>query len=147
LSGASSVTKDSLSISVVIVTLDRAESVRDVLDCLVRQTRQPDEVIVVDNGSKDNTKEVVSSFDGRLNIKYVYEEARGIPFARNAGVRNATGDIIAFIDDDCIADENWLKYIEIPFIRDPNVGVVGGDLSYLEKGESILEKFHKRYMR
>jgi len=141
------VTKDSLSISVVIVTLDRAESVRDVLDCLVRQTRQPDEVIVVDNGSKDNTKEVVSSFDGRLNIKYVYEEARGIPFARNAGVRNATGDIIAFIDDDCIADENWLKYIEIPFIRDPNVGVVGGDLSYLEKGESILEKFHKRYMR
>ncbi|HEY49370.1 MAG TPA: glycosyltransferase family 2 protein [Dehalococcoidia bacterium] len=140
-------TKDSLSISVVIVTLDRAESVRDVLDCLVRQTRQPDEVIVVDNGSKDNTKEVVSSFDGRLNIKYVYEEARGIPFARNAGVRNATGDIIAFIDDDCIADENWLKYIEIPFIRDPNVGVVGGDLSYLEKGESILEKFHKRYMR
>lgn len=138
--------KDSLSISVIIITLNRAELIRETLDSLTRQTRQPDEVIVVDNGSTDGTREVVSSFDGKLHIRYILEEARGIPYARNTGVRNATGDIIAFIDDDCIAVENWLKYVEIPFIRDPNIGVVGGELSYLEKEESILEKFYQRYM-
>ena len=139
--------KDSLSISVVVITLNRAEWLKDTLDSLVRQTRQPDEVIVVDNGSQDNTEGVVSSFANKLNVKYVSEKTRGIPYARNTGVRNATGDIVAFIDDDCIADENWLKYIQIPFFKDPNVGSVGGETSYLENGKSIVEEFYKRYMR
>ena len=139
--------KDSLSISVVVVTLNRAELIKDTLDSLTRQTRQPDEVVVVDNGSTDNTGEVVSSFNNMLNIKYVVENIKGIPYARNTGVRNATGDITAFIDDDCVADENWLRYIEIPFIRDPNIGIVGGEVSYLEKEGSLLEKFHQRYMQ
>jgi glycosyltransferase involved in cell wall biosynthesis len=139
--------KDSLSISIVVITLNRAEWLEHTLYSLTKQTRQPDEVIVVDNGSQDNTKDVVSSFANRLNVKYVSEETRGIPYARNTGVRNATGDIIAFIDDDCVADENWLKYIQIPFVKDPNIGSVGGETSYLEDGESILEEFYKRYMR
>ena len=129
--------KDSLSISVVVITLNRAEWLKDTLGSLVRQTRQPDEVIVVDNDSQDNTK----------GVKYVSEKTRGIPYARNTGVRNATGDIVAFIDDDCIADENWLKYIQIPFFKDPNVGSVGGETSYLENGKSMVEEFYKRYMR
>jgi len=138
--------KDNLSISVIIATLNRSELLKDTLDSLTRQSRQPDEVIVVDNGSTDKTREVVSSFNNRLKIKYVFEEVRGIPYARNTGVRNATGDIIASIDDDCVADEDWLKYIEIPFIRDPNIGIVGGELYNLEKSGSILEEFHKRCM-
>jgi len=138
--------KNSLSISVVIVTRNRAELLKDALDSLTRQSRQPDEVIIVDNDSKDNTKEAALNFSDRLNIKYVYEPKRGIPHARNAGIRNTTGDIIASIDDDCVADENWLKYLEITFIRDPNVGVVGGELSYFIIGDGNLEAFYAKNM-
>ena len=137
---------DNLSISVVIVTRNRAELLKDALASLASQSRQPDEVIVVDNDSKDNTKEVALNFSDRLNIKYIYEPTRGIPHARNAGIRNATGDIIASIDDDCVADENWLKYIEIPFIKDPNVGVVGGEVSCFRIGDGNLETFYMKNM-
>ena len=139
--------KYSLSISVIVITLNRAESLKDTLTSLVKQTRQPDELIVVDNGSQDNTKEIVLSFSDRLNIKYVYEDKRGIPYARNAGVRNATRDIIAFIDDDCVADEDWLKYIEIPFIKDPSIGAVGGEVSYFKVGDGMVEQFYIEQMR
>ena len=135
-----------LSISVAIITFNRAEWLKDALTSLTKQTRQPDEVVVVDNGSKDHTKDVVLSFSDRLNIKYVYELIHGIPHARNASIRNATGDIIASIDDDCVADENWLKQIEIPFIKDPNIGVVGGNVTYFRVGEGSVEEFYIKNM-
>ena len=135
-----------MSISVIVVTLNRAESLQEALRSLIRQERQPDEVIVVDNGSTDNTKEVVLNFKDKLNIKYVYEVQSGIPYARNAGIRNATKDIIAFIDDDCVADRNWLKYLEIPFIKDPHIGVVGGEVSYLKAEQSIVDEFYSKNM-
>ena len=138
--------ESSLSISVIIITRNRAESLKDALTSLTKQRRRPDEVIVVDNGSKDKTKETTLSFNNRLNVQYIYEATVGIPYARNAGIRNASGDIIAFIDDDCVADENWLKYTEIPFIKDPNVGVVGGEVSYFRVGEGGVEAFYTKNM-
>lgn len=135
-----------LSISAAIITFNRAEWLKDALTSLTKQTRQPDEVVVVDNGSKDHTKDVALSFSDRLNIKYVYEPIRGIPHARNAAIRNATGDIIASIDDDCVANENWLKQIEIPFIKDPNIGVVGGNVTYFRVGEGSVEEFYIKNM-
>ena len=134
------------SISVAIITLNRAEWLRETLTSLTMQIRQPDEVVVVDNGSKDHTREVVLSFSDRLNIKYVYEPVRGIPHARNTAIRDATGDIIASIDDDCVADKDWLKSMEIPFIKDPNIGVVGGNLTYYRVGDGNVEEFYIKNM-
>ncbi len=135
-----------LSISAAVITFNRAEWLKDALSSLTRQTRQPDEVVVVDNGSKDHTKDVVLSFSDRLNIKYVYEPVRGIPHARNTAIKNATGDIVASIDDDCVADENWLKQMEIPFIKDPHIGVVGGNVTYFRVGEGSVEEFYIKNM-
>jgi len=138
--------KQALTVSVVIATHNRAEWLRDTLNSVLRQSRQPDEVVVVDNASTDHTREVVLSFADRLNVRYVHEPRRGIPHARNAAVRSATGDIVAFIDDDCIASGDWLKYIEIPFLRDPNVGAVGGEVSYARVGDGTVEAFYNRNM-
>ncbi len=137
---------DRLSISVVIVTRNRADWLNDALTSLVKQSRPPDEVIVVDNDSSDNTKETILSFSGKLNLTYLHEPKRGIPHARNAGILRATGDIVAFIDDDCVADENWLKYIEIPFIKDPAMGVAGGEVFHYKMGASTIEEFYFKNM-
>jgi len=133
---------DKLTISIVIITRNRAEWLNDTLESLTKQSRPADEVIVVDNASTDNTKEVILSFQGTLNIKYVFEAKRGIPYARNAGLRAAAGDIVVSVDDDCIADVNWLKNIEIPFIKDPHIGAVGGEVSYQRVGKTLLEDFY-----
>ena len=106
-----------LSISVVIPTFNRAEILREALISLAKQTRLPEEVVIVDNNSSDNTKEVAESFSPQLNIKYVMERTQGTSTARNTGIKSASGDIIAFIDDDCLADREWLRYLELPFLR------------------------------
>ncbi len=134
--------ENGLSISVVVITRNRAEWLKDALDSLAGQSRWPDEVIVVDNASEDHTRDVVGSLDSGLNVKYVYEPVLGIPRARNAGVENSTGDIVAFMDDDCVADKDWLKFIEIPFVKDPNVGVVGGEVTYDRVGFGHVEEFY-----
>jgi glycosyltransferase involved in cell wall biosynthesis len=104
-------------------------------------------VIVVDNNSHDNTREIALKFNDNFKFKYVLEMTRGIPYARNTGINNATGDIVAFIDDDCEANEDWLKNIEKPFIKDPNIGAVGGNLSYARVGEgSMIEEFYIKNM-
>ena len=128
-------------ISVIIVTYNRAAMLEDALLSLTRQVRLPDEVVVVDNGSSDNTKEIIKSFDSKLVIKYVLEDKRGIPIARNAGIKNSTGDIIAFTDDDCVPDKEWLHYLELPFLRDPAIGMVGGEILACRVKGTIVEDY------
>ena len=136
----------SFSLSVVIATRNREHWLADALDSLTRQTRPPDEIIVVDNASEDNTREAVSQFQHKLPVKYVFEGKKGIPYARNCGVKLASGDIIAFLDDDTSADENWLRYIEMPFIRDPNIGIVGGLVKPHNISSGPIEKFYMENM-
>ena len=136
-----------ISISVIIITRNRANWLEEALRSLTCQTRQPDEVVVVDNDSHDSTREVTHKYRDMLNIKYVFELTKGVPYARNAGIANAGGDIIAFMDDDCDADREWLKNIERPFIKDPAIGVVGGELSYLKVNEgNMIEEFYIKNM-
>ena len=114
-----------MTISVLITTRNRAKILKQCLKSLVRQSRKPDEVIVVDNASSDNTKEIIKSFK-RLNIKYFSEKNIGIAYGRNRGLEETKGEIFSFIDDDCVASKSWLKAIEKTFESDKNiVGIVG----------------------
>jgi len=133
--------KDKLTISVIIVTLNRASMLEGALFSLVQQTRLPEEVIVVDNNSSDNTGEIVANFKGRLNIKYILETKKGIPISRNTGVENASGDIIVFTDDDCVVDKEWLHYLVLPFLRDPSIGMVGGEILPWRSKGTIVEEY------
>ncbi len=131
-----------LKASVVIATRNRCNLLRDTLQSLTRQTRPPDEIIVVDNGSTDETRAVCEEFMNTLPLVYVFEPNPGIPKARNAGIRKATGDIICFIDDDCTADERWLEYMEDPFLRDPNIACVGGNILHADADKSMIAKLY-----
>jgi len=113
-------------ITVVIPTYNRAKLLKECLTSLCKQEYKNFEVIVVDDGSKDQTKEIVDSFKKNLDIKYIFQENKGPACARNLGIKKASGDIVAFIDDDCIASRQWLKAINEAF--DGQIGGVEGKI-------------------
>ena len=80
------------------------------------------EVLVVDNGSTDNTIEIAKKYDVRLH----HCEPKGIGPPRNLGTKKAKGKIVCFTDSDCIVDKNWLQKIHDFFEQNPEVDGVGG---------------------
>ena len=89
-------------VSVIIPTCNRACVITRALASVYAQTRAPDEVIVVDDGSVDNTEAIVR--DGFPNARYLYQPNSGVSAARNAGIRAAAGEWIALLD----SDDEWL---------------------------------------
>lgn len=135
-----------LAISLILVTRNRAPLLERCMTSLLAQTRMPDEWVVVDNGSTDNTPAVVQGFQSTQNIRYVFEARPGVGHARATGCAAATGDVLAFIDDDTIADPGWLAAIEQAFRLDPGIGIVGGRIDALEGGRSdFLSRAFVRY--
>jgi glycosyltransferase involved in cell wall biosynthesis len=117
-------------ISVVICTLNRARLLRNAMASVVGQDfpRWEYEIVVVDNGSTDETPEVVAEFHDRAQIQYLREERIGLCIARNTGWSAAEGRYIAFFDDDAIARPGWLMAIRRGFEEEtiPRIGIIGG---------------------
>jgi len=89
--------------SLIIITLRRAGLLKGTLEALGRQTRPIDEIVVVDNGPEADTEAVVRAYGAR----YVAEPRRGYGRARNRGLAEARGDVLYFLDDDCVAEPDW----------------------------------------
>lgn len=109
-------------VSVVICTRDRPDELARCLASLPNQTRPPGEIIVVDNASRDDRTRQVAQAAG---VRYVRENRPGLDFARNAGARAASGDIIAYTDDDVVLHPLWLERLVAAF-DDPVIGAVTG---------------------
>lgn len=92
-----------LSVSVIIPAFNRANLLGRAIQSVLQQIEYEDEIIVVDDGSSDNTREVVEAFRD-LRIRYVYQTNAGAGAARNRGVSEATRPLIAFLD----SDDEWL---------------------------------------
>lgn len=89
-------------VSVIIPTYNRAKLVSQAIDSALNQTYKNMEIIVIDDGSADNTKEAVSRYQSK--IRYIYKENGGASSARNLGIKEAKGSYIAFLD----SDDLWL---------------------------------------
>ncbi len=130
-----------LSTSVVIVTKDRPHLLADLLGSLVDQTLPPDEILVVNNNSTKSYDDLIREYETRLPLRMVLEMEPGIPSARNRGIREATGEIILFTDDDCRVDRAWVENLVKPFYRNPHIGAVGGEIDSVEIAGGIVEEF------
>lgn len=113
----------SWTISVVIPVYNGGKSVGATIECLLRQTRPALEVIVVNDGSTDNTPNILKGFGN--SIKVITKNNGGPASARNVGIREASGSIIAFTDSDCFPDINWLNNLVKGF-DSPRIAGVGG---------------------
>ncbi len=116
-------------ISVIVPTYNRADDLLRVLDSLLNQTMDITdyEVIVVNDGSTDNTSEVLDAYSQRkTNVRAIHQPNQGPAAARNAGLHAATAPLVAFTDDDCIVDEKWLDSIVNVFAARESVVVVQG---------------------
>jgi O-antigen biosynthesis protein len=111
--------------SVIICSYNGASTVETCLRSMERLKYPDFEVIFVDDGSKDHTQEILKKFPWVKNIR---QENMGLSFARNVGMRAASGEIIVYTDSDCEADEDWLYYIALTLTRSKHVGVGGPNL-------------------
>lgn len=111
--------------SVIICSYNGASTVESCLRSMQR-IRYPDfEVIFVDDGSTDNTQQILTQFPWVRNIR---QKNMGLSYARNVGMNAATGDIIVYTDSDCEADEDWLYYLALSMVRSTHVGMGGPNL-------------------
>lgn len=123
-----------IDISVIIVTHNRSEILRRTLEDLTLLNRGGLSVcfVVVDNGSTDDTKEVVESFSERLPLQYLFESRLGKSCALNCALNNVRfGKIVAFIDDDVTPSKDWLINIISTCKRWPDCGAFGGKIELL----------------
>jgi glycosyltransferase involved in cell wall biosynthesis len=114
-----------MQFSIIIPTYNRQATLRRCLLAVTTQDHRDYEVIVVDDASEDGTAEMVKKeFPG---VRYLLQEGnQGPAAARNRGIEEAHGEIIAFTDDDCIPPGNWLSEISSGFEAYPQAGAIGG---------------------
>ena len=113
-------------VSVIIPTYNREKILEICLDSVLNQTYKDYEVIVVDNNSIDNTKQIIKEFEKKdRKIKYVFESERKRGSARNTGEMVAKGEIILMTDDDCIVSKNWIEKMIEPIVKESCDAVQG----------------------
>ncbi len=101
-------------ISVICTVLNEGESIRRLLESLAAQTRQPDEVVIVDGGSRDTTVAVIDEYAGRLPLRVLIEPGANISRGRNVAIAAASGDIIASTDAGVWLEPQWLEKLIQP---------------------------------
>lgn len=118
------------AVSVIVTTFNRSASLARAMECLTAQESGGAfelEIVVVDNGSSDETESVVAALaeGSHWPVRYAFEPRQGLPFARNRGLREARGRWIAFFDDDQLAAPDWLAALH-RFAVARGVACVGG---------------------
>jgi glycosyltransferase involved in cell wall biosynthesis len=114
-----------MCVSAIITAYNSEVFVAEAISSVLEQTYPVDEIVVVDDGSTDHTRDIVESFSQK-GVRYIYQENRGPGAARNCGIRETSGELIAFLD----ADDVWLKNkikMQLDFLSEhPDVALVSG---------------------
>src|SRR5262245_28178236 len=125
-------------LTLAICTYNRAGLLGRALDSALTQTLPRDEfeILIIDNGSTDGTRQVVAAYQARTpNLRYVLEPQPGIAHARNRAAAEALGEYLAFLDDDAWADAKWLAELTHPLgSQDPRPACVVGPVELVWEG-------------
>jgi glycosyltransferase involved in cell wall biosynthesis len=114
------------SISIIITVLNEGESIRQLLDSLRGQSRQPDEIVLVDGGSSDDTLRIIAEYPEDLPLRVLQEPGSNISQGRNIAIAAAKSEIIAATDAGVRIPSDWLENLVEPFASDPETRLVAG---------------------
>jgi len=118
-----------MRIAVVICTRNRPDQIGRAVRSVLQNDHDNFELVVVDQSSTDSTRDALSWEIARnANLKYLHSARAGLSPARNRGIAESNGEIVAFTDDDCAAPPDWLRRIEAAFSREPDVDLVYGSV-------------------
>jgi glycosyltransferase involved in cell wall biosynthesis len=121
-------------VSVIIPSYNRAEMLDISVTSVLEQSFTDFEILIIDDGSKDNTKEKVESFND-ARIKYIYKKNGGVSSARNAGIDNSSGEFIAFLDDDDCWPADYLEKIMAVMDKDKDIGLAYCKTVFVKDGQ------------
>lgn len=113
----------SVFVSIIIPTYNRADLIVKTIETVIKQTYHNFEIIVVDDGSTDNTEDVISKINDN-RIRYIYQKNAGPSAARNNGIRNVRGEWIAFLDSDDLWMPEKLERQVKAITENPDVGII-----------------------
>lgn len=113
-------------ITVIATVLNEGDNIHHLMQGMLRQTRQPDEIIIVDGGSHDQTVEIIQSYADRLPLRVLVEAGCNISQGRNLAIREAQGDILAITDAGVRLTDTWLERITQPLLDSDSVTVSCG---------------------
>lgn len=134
-------------VSVIVPTFNRADCILETLETLRAQTHTHWELVLVDDGSTDATRDLVTRFfDGDSRLRYIYQQNAGVSHARNTGLKAAKGDFIAFLDSDDLW-KPWKLEAQLACMRAyPHVGMVWTDMETISADGTPLSERHLRTM-
>lgn len=126
-------------VSGIITAYNGEAYVADAIESVLSQTRPVDELVVIDDGSTDQTAEIVERYRSR-GVRLVKQENRGLARARNRGITETTGDLIAFLDCDDLWVPDKTKLQVQHLVENPNVGLVTCDVWWWEGGKRSVRQ-------
>ena len=118
-------------ISAIICTHNRDSYLGAAIDSLLAQEFPDFEILVVDNGSSDRTREVIEARLTHPRLKYIWEPKIGLSVARNTGAKEAAAEILAYLDDDAIASPQWLSILHTAYQNNQKLAIAGGKVTLL----------------
>lgn len=130
-------------ISVIVPAYNAAAFLAEAIQSIQAQAYEPLEIIVVDDGSTDETAEIANRFDD--SIRYVYQENGGPAIARNTGLKLAKGEIIAFLDADDLWPENKLDIQLSYFAKNPSLEIIMGRIQVMRLESKDNERLFKAF--
>lgn len=131
-------------VSVIIPTYNRASFLKEAIESVLNQEYSDFELIIIDDGSTDSTRKIIEQYEGKL--RYYYQPHKGVSPARNAGLRLARGNFIAFLDSDDLWKKEKLK-IQIEFMKNHSEAMVCyTEEIWIRKGVRVNpKKKHKKH--
>jgi len=134
-------------VSVIIPCYNAQETIASALDSVLSQTYEKYEIVIVDDGSTDNSRQIIQNYtenNSQVDIVYIHQVNSGPSQARNKGVQKAKGEFIAFLD----ADDEWhpekLK-IQVQYLKEKRLNFLGSRYQYIDFEKNMGSIFLKQY--
>ena len=130
-----------MKLSIITPTYNSAKTITRTIDSVLAQNYSDLEYIIIDGASTDNTRDIILSYQDKLNIKFISEPDKGIYDAMNKGIKLATGEIVSILNSDDLFDNDKVLLSVLEAFKDQTVDAVYGDIKYFGEDFGKIKRY------